>query len=556
MGALDHEREPQVADGRERLRRSAAADLERRRTPVGEVDHDLASAARPARLRAAPGFSAPCRPTACEQPPRRERLADRAQHLEAELARGRAPRARARYSSSPLAITIAVPATVSATWRRNSTPSIPGMSRSQTTMSTSREQRQRAVPVGRLQQRTHAEVGEHLQRRLALELVVLDHHHRAVGQRHRVPSPEQPERPLLLDGLLAGGDAELSVQRARVRLDRVARDEQLVGDLAQAARPASAASTSISRVLSSSTPSTVRRLGGLACSAPASRAPAIRSSAARRPPPRHRRPRSARVRAGQLHAASPGPSASVAPAPRELQPRQAALHRVVGPPGERLTRAAAHVTGNVCGAPRSGPASRAATAALACAAAVVDVAALRRDERQHRAGQIGDERQHAQRAERAARVRRVPFGGVEFGPQVLVPGGRGRGSPARSARRRGSAARASSAAATRRRGRRSTAAPTGSAPPARARRCRRASGRPSPRRRAAASQASRARAVAVERGEQRADVAQARRPRGRRGREAARATRARGRRARPTATKASAWRASSSAARSHSRAAR
>ncbi len=111
------------------------------------------------------------------------------------------------------------------------------------------------------------------------------------------PLPQQRRAPGPFgDRLLAGGDAELRVQRARVGLDRVARDEQLVGDLAQAPGPASALSTSISRALSSSTPSTraqARRPAGRQ-RARVPRAPAMRvPRGGRRRPPRRPRPPSA-----------------------------------------------------------------------------------------------------------------------------------------------------------------------------------------------------------------------------------------------------------------------
>ena len=124
-----------------------------------------------------------------QQAPRRERLADRAEHLKAIAAGGRLRGAqdalvkpardddrRARVQLGDMAQELdAVHAGHVEIADDDVRPRLGA------------EQRQRALAVGGLEQLPRAEVGEDLQRRAALEVVVLDDHHGAIGERHVSP---------------------------------------------------------------------------------------------------------------------------------------------------------------------------------------------------------------------------------------------------------------------------------------------------------------------------------------------------------------------------------
>ena len=120
-----------------------------------------------------------------QQPARGERLADRAEHLEAEPAGGRLGRAQdavvqaARDDDRRAGAALGdVAQELDAVHARHVE-----VADDDVRARVGAEQRERAVAVGGLQQPADAEVGEHLQRRPALELVVLDDHHGAVGKR-------------------------------------------------------------------------------------------------------------------------------------------------------------------------------------------------------------------------------------------------------------------------------------------------------------------------------------------------------------------------------------
>ena len=135
------------------------------------------------------GRGARCRavqPDGLQQPARRQRLADRAEHLQAVAARGRLGRAQdavveaARDDDRRAAVQLGDVAQELDTVHAGHVEVADDDVRARV----GAEQRERALAVGGLEQLARAEVREDLQRRAALELVVLDDHHRAVGQRH------------------------------------------------------------------------------------------------------------------------------------------------------------------------------------------------------------------------------------------------------------------------------------------------------------------------------------------------------------------------------------
>src|SRR5436190_11804620 len=148
-------------------------------------------------------------------------------------------------------MTIAVPECSSETWRRNSTPSMPGMSRSQTTMSgrgsapssasaPSPSAASSSSPAPRL-----ARICSVVRRWNSWSSTTITVQSASVTSallsRTGQAATHEPQLAAARDGLLARPDAELRVERAGVGLDRVARDVQRVGDLAQAAGSGQAA---------------------------------------------------------------------------------------------------------------------------------------------------------------------------------------------------------------------------------------------------------------------------------------------------------------------------
>ncbi len=282
-------------------------------------------------------------------------------------------------------------------WRsgggKNVMPSMPGMSRSQTMTSgwppSSRSSS--ALAVDRLQQRARAEVAEDLQHRAPLELVILHDQDRAVGQRH-ARSSEMLRAALRSASINNPSDRPRCTASAREAtpsfaysarvwvLMVFARDEQLVGDLAQAAgarerardlrlaaaeqrRGAELGRAAIGRLGIGE--NRVQRRGqqpGVSW-APSScwRAVAI----ALLPAPVAER----RVRAGQLQPHGGHDQRRVAPAAREVQPGAAAGRRLLGVAGERQQLGARRAPAKRGARARSGPSSRAARARRRSAAA-------------------------------------------------------------------------------------------------------------------------------------------------------------------------------------------